>query len=166
MDWLNLTKFIKEGFAKYKFVVLVLCVGILFMTLPGKSTKKEVASINTEVPQNYDTVSELTQILTQIQGVGKAHVMLTEAAGAQTVYQTDEDRSLNGESSSVRMDTVIISSGGTEQGLVQTVTPPVYLGAIVVCQGGADPTVRLAVTQAVSAVTGIGTDHIIVLKMK
>jgi len=61
---------------------------------------------------------------------------------------------------------VIISSGSGEQGLIQTVTPPVYLGAIVVCQGGADPSVRLAVTQAVSVITGIGTDRITVLKMK
>jgi len=36
----------------------------------------------------------------------------------------------------------------------------------VVCQGADDPAVRLAVSQAVSSVTGISTDRISVLKMK
>ena len=165
MDWLKLGTAVKDGLSRYKFVLLILCVGILLMTVPGKTHEPDTDQAEGQNQSAQDTVSELTEILGQIYGVGKVRVMLTEAAGAQTVYQTDEDRSQNGESSSVRMETVLISSGGTEQGLIRTVTPPVYLGAVVVCQGGGDPAVRLAVTQAVSVVTGIGTDRITVLKM-
>ena len=39
-------------------------------------------------------------------------------------------------------------------------------GAVVVCDGGDDAAVRLAVTQAVSAYTGLGSDRITVMKMK
>lgn len=166
MDWLKPRSTLKDGVSKYKFVLLVLCVGILLMTVPVKTSEPDTAPPAAQQMPVSDTVSELTEILGQIQGVGKVQVMLTEAAGAQTIYQADEERTQNGESSSVRLETVIISSGGGEQGLIQTVTPPVYLGAIVVCQGGSDPAVRLAVTQAVSVVTGIGTDRITVLKMK
>lgn len=166
MDWLKLGTAVKDGLSRYKFVLLILCVGILLMTVPGKTHEPDTDQASGQNQPPQDTVSELTEILGQIYGVGKVRVMLTEAVGAQTVYQTDEDRSQNGESSSVRVETVLISSGGTEQGLIRTVTPPVYLGAVVVCQGGGDPAVRLAVTQAVSVVTGIGTDRITVLKMK
>ena len=50
--------------------------------------------------------------------------------------------------------------------MVRTIVPPVYLGAIIVCQGGDSPAVRLAVVEAVSNVTGIGSDRITVEKMK
>ena len=43
---------------------------------------------------------------------------------------------------------------------------PVYQGAVVVCQGADSAAVRLAVTQAVSDLTGLGADHISVVKMK
>lgn len=166
MDWIKSAEGIKEVLSKYKFVLLILCVGILLMTIPGKeSEENHTPVVETRVAQD-DIEAELTDILGQIQGVGKVRVMITEAAKAETIYQTDYDRSQSADTETNRSETVIISQSGSEQGLVKTVTPPVYLGAIIVCQGGADPKVQLAVTQAVAAITGIGTDHITVLKMK
>jgi stage III sporulation protein AG len=49
---------------------------------------------------------------------------------------------------------------------MQTVLAPQYLGAIVVCQGADRSDVRLAIVEAVSALTGLGADKISVLKMK
>ena len=39
-------------------------------------------------------------------------------------------------------------------------------GAVIVCQGADDPEVRLNVTNAVAAYTGLGSDKITVMKMK
>jgi len=39
-------------------------------------------------------------------------------------------------------------------------------GAVVVCEGAQDPAVRLNVTNAVAAYTGLGSDKISVMKMK
>ena len=166
MDWIKSTGRIKEAFGKYKFVLLVLCVGILLMTFPDVKTESKELPVEEVTAAPKDIASELTEILGQIQGVGRVQVMVTESAARETVYQTDDDSSVNGDSMTNRLETVIVSQNGTEQGLVRTVTPPVYLGAVIVCQGGGDPRVQLAVTQAVSSVTGIGTDHITVLKMK
>ena len=114
-----------------------------------------------------DFYEELEEILAQIAGVGKVRVMLTEVAGSETIYQTDEDRNQSSDSESLRSETVLVSdSDRTEKGLVRTIVPPVYLGAIIVCQGGDSPVVRLSIVQAVSNVTGIGTDRITVVKMK
>jgi len=41
-----------------------------------------------------------------------------------------------------------------------------YRGAVVVCQGGDNASVRLAVVEAVSNATGLTSDRITVLKMK
>jgi len=40
------------------------------------------------------------------------------------------------------------------------------MGAVIVCQGADDPQVRLSIVDAVSKVTGLGSDKISVLKMK
>lgn len=166
MDWLESGQKIKAWLNRYKFVALILSIGILMMVQPGKTNVEAEPADRPLQVQQPDLTEKLTEILGQIHGVGKVRVMITEAAGAETVYQTDEDRSVTADATTVRLETILISSGGAEQGLVKTVTPPVYLGAVIVCQGGDNPTVRLAVSQAVSSLTGIGTDHITVLKMK
>ena len=167
MGRLDMTGKLKVLFGKYKYVMLILGLGIILMSLP----ELEGEPAETETPQQQiapaNRAEELEEILAQISGVGKVSVMLTESSGAETIYQTDEDRSKSTDSESLRSQTVIITDGSREEtGLVRSVTPPVYLGAIIVCQGGDSPSVRLDIVQAVSNVTGISSDRITVLKMK
>lgn len=166
MDWVALRKKMTSLFRKYQYVFLILAVGLLLMGLPGTQKKEEPVQQNT-APAAPDSSEKLAQILSQIDGVGKVRVFLTEAAGAQTVYQTDRDENRTDTTTSVKLETVIVSDSSRAQSpLVKQVIPPVYLGAIIVCQGAGSASVRLAVAQAVSNVTGIGTDRIAVLKMK
>lgn len=167
MDWMNIAGSAKNLVGKYKYVLLILLLGILLMSLPEGSKESMQPEISVPAPVYASKAEELEAILSQISGVGKVRVMLTEAAGSETIYQTDEDRSETSDAQNIRVETVIVSgSERTETGLVRTVVPPVYLGAIIVCQGGDSPAVRLSVAEAVSNVTGIGTDRITVLKMK
>ena len=110
------------------------------------------------------SISEsLEQILGQIEGVGRVKVMLTQSAGEITIYQEDTDHSAD----TVREDTVLVTGESRqEMGLVRQVIPPKYQGAVVVCQGGDRAAVRLAIVDAVAAVTGLTSDRITVLKMK
>ena len=79
----------------------------------------------------------------------------------------DEDLSSGTDSEDTRRDTVLISDGNREEnGLVRQTIPPVYRGAIIVCQGGNDAKVRLSIVEAVMSVTGLRSDCITVLKMK
>ena len=161
----KLTEFIK----KYKYAALILALGLLLMTLPGKTPQEQTTSQT--IPsqtQNQMSVSEqLAQILTTIDGVGRVEVMLTVSMGEQTVYQTDGTTSNKENESSSRHDTVIITdSNKNQQGLITQVLPEKYQGAIIVCQGAESPSVRLAVIEAVANVTGLGSDRICVLKMK
>ena len=167
MDWMSVTGKIRTLAGRYKYVLLILLAGILLMSLP--EAREEPIKPDAPLPEtgSRSKSEELEEILSQIDGVGKVRVMLTEAAGSETIYQTDEDRNQSSDAEDLRVETVIISgSDRTEKGLVRTIVPPVYLGAIIVCQGGDSPVVRLSVIQAVSNVTGIGTDRITVVKMK
>lgn len=162
MDRIDLKEKITDLFQKYKYVLLVLALGLALMCLP-QSEEDEVPIQQDGQTTESSTSDALEEILSAMEGVGKVRVLLTESAGAETFYQTDEDSA----GDSLRVETVIISgSERGEQGLVRRVDPPVYLGAIVVCQGASQAAVRLAVVEAVSNVTGISTDRITVLKMK
>jgi stage III sporulation protein AG len=109
----------------------------------------------------------LEEILSCIDGAGKVRVFLSEAAGEQTIFQTDEEVSSGASSSSSSSQTVIISgSDRTEQGMIVQIIPPRYQGAVIVCQGADRASVRLAIVEAVSNATGLASDRITVLKMK
>ena len=167
MDRIDITKRVTELFEKYKYVLLILAVGLLLMSLPERTNEPVPKEVSVHEPKSKSHAEELEDILSQISGVGKVKVFLTEASGAETIYQTNEDRNTSNDSEHIRVDTVIITDANREEhGLVRTVTPPVYLGAIIVCQGGDRPSVKLSIVDAVSNVTGISSERISVLKMK
>lgn len=166
MDWLALRNQVASAFGKYKYAILIVALGLFLMMLPSDAEEEPLTEPIPVTISESSMEDKLCEILGQIQDVGKVRVMITEQSGAETVYQVDEDRTEDPDGLSVRTETVILSGSGGESGLIQTVTPPTYLGAIVVCQGADSPTVRLNVANAVSAVTGISTDRISVLKMK
>lgn len=164
MDRNKLKTGLAEVFQKYKYVALVLLIGIVLLLIPSRDTTLQI----TEQPQ--ETVAEdnmeqrLSQILSQIEGAGKVSVFVSVAQGEQILYQQDEDVSADG---SGRYDTVTVTDSSRNQsGLVQQVIPPKYQGVIVVCQGAQKASVRLSIIEAVAKVTGLGTDRISVLKMK
>lgn len=160
MDWMKVTQFMK----KYKWPMVILLVGFVLILLPTGAGSKAQDSGIIEAPDNILSVEEaLSEILSKVHGAGKVRVMLTVASGEETTYQCNSSISENG---SQKIDTVIISdSDRKEQGLIRQINPPVYLGAIIVCQGADSPAVRWTLIEAVSAVTGLRTDKISVLKM-
>lgn len=165
MDQLGIPDRVKELYKKYRFTILVVLLGVGLMCLPSgkKETSEQVPVAVTENTGQRQLETALAEILSQIKGAGKVEVLLTEAKGSETMYQSDSHIGSNSDS----QDTVIISgSDRTEYGLVRQVNPPSYQGAIIVCQGASNASVRLAIVQAVSSVTGLGADHITVLKMK
>ena len=168
MDCRGIINHIKEHGKKYRFPALILLLGIILMTLPIKE-KKAAEPVQTEEPNisQTDLQGALEDILCLIQGAGKVRVLLTEAAGEQTLYQTDEDMQANGESESIRQDTVLLTDSAREEaGLIRQIIPPVYQGAVILCQGADSAAVRLAIIQAVASATGLTSDKIAVLKMK
>lgn len=163
MDWIKTDVDGLSLLKKYRYVLIVVLAGILLMVLPGGKTEEE-PEVPVQQYQNESLEEALSRILSMIQGAGKVTVLLTEAAGREILYQVDTDASSSGEKD---IKTVLITDGSrTETGLVRRTDPPVYQGAIVVCQGADSPAVRLAVVEAVADATGLTTDQISVLKMK
>ncbi len=154
---------------KYKYAAVIILIGAVLMLIPGKREEEvERQESSTEPLVVQESVEQqLSGILSQIDGAGEVRVMLTIAAGTETIYQTDSDLSVTDDSSSSQNRTVIVTTSQKEEaGVVRQINPPVYMGAIIVCEGAESPAVQLAIVDAVTVVTGLGADRISVLKMK
>lgn len=167
MDGVNWRDKIVSFLRQYRYVILVIAIGLVLMSIPGRQEDTKTGPDPDQVQTSRDIQSELEQILSQIQGVGKVRVLLTESAGEMTLYERSEDSTRGEVSDSTRTEPIILTDENrAQQGLIQQVIPPAYQGAVIVCQGGNQPTVQLAVVEAVSDVTGLTADKITVLKMK
>lgn len=169
MEWITDKTEIRDSLKKYRWVILILAVGVLLMLFPGEKTPRQPQTpiLAEKMESSPPLEDQLEQILSQLEGAGKVRVLLTESAGQQTVYQTDRNDRKTAESEEVRRDTVILTEADRDQaGLVSRVDPPKYLGAVVLCQGADKASVRLAIVDAVSTATGLGADKISVWKMK
>jgi len=166
MDWSEAGTLIRSFLKKYRWAAAVLLAGLLMMAVPEQQeppavTETPAQSVQPELQQ------ELEELLSRLEGVGKVRILLTAASGPQTHYQTDEDTQNTADSRDHRVETVVITGADRgETGLVRRVDPPVWLGAVVLCQGADRASVRLAVVEAMTAATGLTSDRISVLKMK
>ena len=98
------------------------------MLLPvgSREQKQETAVQPSEkTEQTVSLQDRLSAFLSQMAGAGKVQVLLTEAAGEQTIYQSDKDTSTNDNSQTDRSDTVILTgSTRNQEGLICQVNPP------------------------------------------
>ena len=155
---------------KYRYALLVLLIGLLLMAVPnvGKGNSVATDGENKTGISSVETLEEkLSSLLSKVEGAGDVEVVLTIAAGEEIVYQTDDDHSNSDSSSSINTNTVTVTDSDRNQtGLIKQVKTEIYQGAIVVCHGADDPSVRLAIVDAISRITGLGANCISILKMK
>lgn len=166
MDWVSVKSRGMEGLKRYKYILVVILAGIFLMALPEKKTQAS-QPVQTAAPSQPSLQESLSSLLSKIEGAGKVEVLLTEAEGSKTLYQTDEDRSTGETTMEHRQKTVLVTNSAREErGLIRQVNPPSYQGAVVLCQGADNASVKLAIVEAVAKATGLTTDKITVLKMK
>ena len=169
MDFKELKKRISDWTAKYKYVWIVLFAGMILMMLPEKVPEKlSDDEIPTGTMQEECSMEDrLQEILSCIQSAGKVKVMLSISQSEKTIYQTDSTYSQSDDHADSRTQTILISDNQrNETGLVHQKHSPVYQGAIVLAEGADLASVKLAIVDAVSDITGLGADKISVLKMK
>lgn len=168
MDGSKILKNISTITSKYKYAIIILLIGISLMLLPKHGADDNPVQPLTAAKQESISIeAQLAYILSQVKGAGKVEVMLTVKEGEQTLYQMDTIVSQTDASASNTNDTVIITDDNRAQSaLVRQVYGPKYQGAIILCAGANDPTVRLAIVDAVSKITGLGADKISVLELK
>ena len=112
-----------------------------------------------------ETEQRMEEILSRIDGAGKLQLMLTLKTGSNLQLAENKDETTDSDETRTKRETVTISRGsGYEDIVVTQQIYPVYQGALVVCQGADKASVRLALTEAVAALTGLSSDKISIVK--
>lgn len=159
----------RELLGQYKYVLIVIAAGVILLLWPSGQTGKE-APAGTASAQTQETFDleelekKLSQTLSQVEGAGKVTVTLTVKSGMEQVLASDRATSVSERESSVEEKTILVNSGSGQETVCITQRWPTFQGALVVCEGGDDVGIQLLMTQAVSALTGLGTDRITVCK--
>lgn len=152
---------------KYKYPIIVLVIGLLLMTIPSFQSRDKPESTVQVAEESQTLEAHISNVLSMVDGAGQVEVLLTKAKGEETIYQTDVNDTTGSESGSTNVKTVTVTDSQRDQsGLVRQVIPATYQGAIIVCQGADIPTVKYAIVDSVSKITGLGVNQISVLKMK
>ena len=150
--------------------ILFLVLGIVLMLLPGGNAEAEPTAgrPDAEAFDRGAVQEEMENILRAIDGVGELRLMLTVDSGTKRELAQDTTTERSGsEDVKRKSETVVVGTGsGTQEVVVTNRVYPRYVGALVVCEGGGSAGVRLAVTQAVSALTALPSDKITVLQGK
>lgn len=150
---------------RYKLVLLVLAAGLLLLIWPQSESGTDPVSGGGE-EESFDVEAlerRMEEALSRIKGVGEVSVILTVESGMERVLATDtERREGDGEWEETTAAVIVSTGSSAEEVVVQSSLYPVFRGALVVCDGGEDPQIKLLVTQAVAALTGLGTDKIAV----
>lgn len=168
MDVEGIKETLHQFYMRYRFFMLILLLGIVLMLMPSGSKETKAPTLPAaSAPAEQDLQTQLTALLSSLSGAGKVQVLLSVASGEEIFYQCNENSSSSDSSSSMNSQTVVITdSGRNQKGVVRQINPPVYQGAVILCQGADDPKVRLSIVQAVSSAAGLPTHRISVLKMK
>lgn len=163
LNWKAAQQFVQKN----RYAALIILAGLLLLLWPfggssNSSSSKSVETGTTQTASDFeynltDLEEKLTGVLSQIRGAGETQVLLTLSSTGSVVLaenQTSED-------GGVKTEVVIVKNGSNQEGVVEVEQQyPIFLGALVVCEGGGNAQVKLEMLQAVKALTGLSSDQI------
>ena len=166
MDRTTKIEGVRKAWDKYKYVALVALAGAVLLLWPeGDSGPAAESGSSGLTAQVRDVETEMEDILSKISGVGRVQVLLTaESDGGRLLAEDVEESWQDSALTSRSGETVVVDDGQGQTPIVKQTWYPTYRGALVVCQGGDQAAVRLAVTEAVTALTGLSADRVTVAK--
>lgn len=159
-----------------KIMFLVVCgaaaialIAVSDFTRTRATQKAQLTSDENVLDTTYERELEqrLESIISQMDGVGRVKVMVKSASSEKSDYARNSDSSY-GSDGDEKQDSeyVIVKSQSQEGGILIKKDYPEIQGVFVVCDGGESSSVKNEVTNAVSALLGIGKNSISVSKMK
>lgn len=157
---------------KYRYAWIVLLAGLMMMCV-GAPRDEPAENEQEQTVENpaFDLTAfqnNLQEKLSLIEGAGQVQLLLSLEGTEETVYASNTRQTNTGEDNTSYESSLTVLSDGSygEQPVRVKSVCPTFRGAVVLCEGGDQTTVRLAVTEAVSTACGLGADKISVLKMQ
>ena len=169
--------------------VIILIITIIIINMIIKNDKKDKTNdnivstkalaktqIDSTINQNLeenDLQTSLENILSNIEGVGKTKVLITYSQTSQSIplYNEDssfsdtEEKDTSGGSRKIsenvsKKEIIYQEINGEKVPVTQSTVNPKIEGAIILAKGATNSEIRLKITQAVEAATGVATHKI------
>lgn len=148
-----------------KLLTALLAACVLLLLIPRGGRRGTDAARDSPTVIQFDLQQEEKRIedaLKRIQGAGEVKVLLTVDSAEEREYARDTDENSSGDSGGVyRSDKSSHVTNMSGEALTVKCIYPSYRGALVVVTGSGS-TLKLEITRAVSALTGLSTDKITV----
>lgn len=160
-------------FMKYKYLIVIIAVGFFLLVLPQEKNS-EAEEKNTSAMFDVEKLEKrVEKALSVCSGVGRCEVILSIDSGPANVYEKDAKKSERENEGGVIYErdsdtkpSIFSEGSGRESPLVIKEVYPSFRGAMIICDGAESPTVRTAITNSVTALTGLSADKISIIKMK
>lgn len=181
--WKRLT----GGDRKLKLIVALGLLGMALILLsqfvgPGSGKVEQPDTSTAEfVSETYiaDLEAKLTSLITGIEGVGEARVMVTLESGIEYVYAQEEKRNTDltreGEATeaakiyekeNVEQKYILVDQNGKKQPLLKTQLQPKVQGVVIACEGADEILVENSLINVVTTALNIPTTRVCVVKIE
>ena len=174
--------FAKKSFSKWILIFGIIGMALIFLSSfwPESQTNTEqtadVAASDVETyTQQLET--KVTNLVSQIDGVGNCSVMITLENGVENVYanseknsndSTDDYNGYGNQKTTERKDSeqniVVVDGSDGKEALMVTQKEPTVKGVVVVCDGADNPVVVQRVTDAVTTALNVKSNRVSVVK--
>lgn len=177
-----------KDFGTEKIILIAVAGVILLLTnfsewknkTSQKTEQKEEKNISNGQNDAYVSALEnkLVHILENVDGVGKAEVMITLKSSKESVLnkdlseekQTEQERTNETQKVSQnekrQEETILSDSTGNSAPYVVKELEPEIAGIVISCEGAGNKVVAAAVSQTAQVLFGVSANHIKVLKME
>ena len=156
--------FLRSLWGKKGLILGALALGVLLLLLPrAAGTESDAAADEPPFSLEEEEV-RIAKALSRIAGAGQVTVVLTLDTGPQREFaRNTEDSRQSGGSGDSRVQSKSEVARDRDEALTVQFAYPRYRGALVIVQGDGSA-LKLEITQAVSALTGLGADRITVVR--
>jgi len=149
-----------------KASLLLMALGLLGLLFIFAAPSEKASGKNEEVfsrslPDSEAFSKELEDFLSRIDKAGETKVLLSFYDDGESVYLKEDSI----DSSGLSEKYVIVEGDSGREAVEVSYRLPKVRGVAVLCEGGDDPEVCLAVTEAVSAALGISSHRVSVSKI-
>lgn len=185
-DFLALKDYISNLLSKKNKNQIIVIIGLIGLVLICASSffkkdakKEEVLPQKQTMEKRQEKIQEnLENIISSIEGAGKAKVLVTFENSAETVYATEERKNKEAsedksegevtrkkETDDCEKKYITIKDGeGTEHALAVTEIEPKVKGVVAICSGGDNPIIKNRIIEAITTALNITSKRVCVTK--
>ena len=157
---LRINEFLKKEKNK-KLVYVILIIGVILLSLPSFLPQKE-AEPSRETVVNERLEERLSNIISEISGVGKVKVMITYKSTSEKRVAKDKNTRNSANEIYEEEKNVLLGSGSEQKPFITREEMPKIWGVAVVAEGGGRDDVKAEISRAVRALTGVSANNIAV----